>query len=348
MGVGIINTSNLNPNTLLPAGSATQGTVRGVDNNPANAAAIASAKTANAQAKTNTQKAKAVPPAQTAKPFRGYTAEEDRYLQYPADMPVYSMQMLFIPYDRTIAFENAINKHERSITLPLPANLSEGLGLKYNTVSFGPFVQQILEAASDTTTSYKSGKALGDSLSSAITKKIRAAADSSSDVLGYGFSRLAGGISDTAGAAVDMLVGTTPNPSLAVAFNGVGLRSFSYSWKFAPRSVSESTSILNIIKAIKRYALPEKNLLTLSYPHFVDIVLHPQSLNNIIKYKTCVITDIKVNWAPNGVPSFFAGTQVPTEMDVTLSFQETKIFTSEDHEGWISLTDPNPNDNSGE
>jgi hypothetical protein len=41
---------------------------------------------------------------------------------------------------------------------------------------------------------------------------------------------------------------------------------------------------------------------------------------------------MKVNYAPNGVPSFFRGSQTPTEIDLTITLQETKIFTREDFE----------------
>lgn len=252
--------------------------------------------------------------------------------QFPADQSAYSMQFDFGVYKREKSMEQSKMNHHTSIILPLPAALGESFGIKYRQSSFGPLMNEILGATDDTLRDMGAGKEFGKSLSSNISSRINKAAAASKEVLQVGFSRLAGGISEDAGAGVDMITGVTPNPGLAVSFQGIGLRAFSYSWRLAPKSMEEAQTMLDIITVIKQSTLPIKQVYTLTYPDLVDVTLHPSSLNEVIKYKRCVITDVKINWAPNGVPSFFARSQVPTECELTLSFQETSIFTADDFE----------------
>lgn len=344
MGKGIINTSGIDQKTLLPSKPAEQAQVRAVDNQPQNAAAISAAKTTNANSKTRSQKAKTKQPETQSTETKTTARKIDRY-EYPTDLPVYTMQFLFGPYNRDVSFKDAIIDHDLSITLPLPPNLAESFGLKYNTVSFGPLLNEVLGGVSDVSDQMRGGKEFGKSLSKSITSRIEKAAKNAGEVLGASASRMVGGISETAGAGVDMILGYTPNPSLAVAFQGVGLRTFSYSWKLAPRSHYESQQLINLLTMFKQRSLPQKNQYTLKYPDYVDIILHPSSLNDIIKYKTCVIQDIKINWAPNGLPSFFARSQSPTEVEFSVTLQEVKIFTRDDFSTAPLLKNFDPNGN---
>ena len=50
----------------------------------------------------------------------------------------------------------------------------------------------------------------------------------------------------------------------------------------------------------------------------------------LIKYKPALLQDVRVNYAPNGIPSFFAGTNLPTFIQIGLTFVETTYFTAND------------------
>jgi hypothetical protein len=47
--------------------------------------------------------------------------------------------------------------------------------------------------------------------------------------------------------------------------------------------------------------------------------------------KQCMISDIDINYAPNGVPSFFAGTSLPTLIQLRLGLQEIEYHTQRDY-----------------
>jgi hypothetical protein len=273
------------------------------------------------------------PPEESKKAAKvGVNAEGGSH-NFPLDFPFqYFMVLKFAAYDRNTVFEDASKDHDLFISLPVPANLGESFGINVGKQAFGVFLGEVGKVVNDTLQGRNNGQDLGKSFSTAVADSIKNARESGtiSNVLA---NRLTGGFSETAAAGVDMILGTTPNPNLAVNFQGVPLRTFGFSWRFAPRSVAESQELIDIIFKLKQRMLPGKAQYVLTYPDHCEIAIHSwqsAGLRELIKFKTSFLTDIKVNYAPSGVPSFFAGTSMPTEMELSLTFQETKIFTRED------------------
>lgn len=252
--------------------------------------------------------------------------------QFPSDFVYqYCMMLRFAPYDRDTVFQDESKDHDLFIALPMPTNLGESFGVNVGKQSFGAFMGEIGKVINDTINNKKSGQDLSQSLSSAIANSIKETRESG-NLTNLLASRLAGGLGETAAAGVDMMLGTTPNPNLAVNFQGVPLRTFGFSWRFAPRSEAESQELIDIIFKLKQRMLPGKEKFILTYPDHCEISVHSNqsALRELIKFKTSFLTDVKVNYAPSGVPSFFASTTMPTEIELSLTFQETKIFTRED------------------
>lgn len=271
------------------------------------------------------------PPEESKKAAKVGVNAEGGYHSYPLDFGFhYFMLLRFAAYDRNTVFEDASKDHDLFISLPVPANLGESFGVNVGKQSFGVFLGELGNVVNETLKGRESGQDLSRSLSNSVANSIKSAREGGtlSNVLA---NRLVGGLSETAAAGVDMMLGTTPNPNLAVNFQGVPLRTFGFSWRFAPRSVAESQELIDIIFKLKQRMLPGKAQYVLTYPDHCEISIHSnQSLRDLIKFKTSFLTDVKLNYAPSGVPSFFAGTTMPTEVELSLTFQETKIFTRED------------------
>jgi hypothetical protein len=51
----------------------------------------------------------------------------------------------------------------------------------------------------------------------------------------------------------------------------------------------------------------------------------------IIGFKHALIENVTVNHSPNGIPSFFAGTSLPTFYQVSITLKEIEYFTAEDY-----------------
>lgn len=136
------------------------------------------------------------------------------------------------------------------------------------------------------------------------------------------------------GQGISLGLGITTNPHVALLFKGMGLKTFSFSWKFAPRSQAESDILKNIIKDLKKKSHPkyrsEGNNFFLKYPNEVDLFYYGSG-DYLHYFKRAAITGMEVNYQPDGT-AVMAGTGAPAFVELTLQFQETQIWTAEDFE----------------
>ena len=135
------------------------------------------------------------------------------------------------------------------------------------------------------------------------------------------------------GKVLSALSGTAPNPKKEQVFSGVDFRTFSLNYYFAPRSSDEAKNVVNIINTFKYHMHPEykdgKGFLFL-YPSEFDVVYyHGAEENlNIHRHTSCVLTDLSINYTPNGVFNTFPD-GMPTQINVQMTFKELTILTKE-------------------
>ena len=133
--------------------------------------------------------------------------------------------------------------------------------------------------------------------------------------------------------AISAMSGLAPNPMKEQIFKGIDFRTFSVDYSFSPRNAAESRGVLNIIAAFKYHMHPEykdaNNFLFL-YPSEFDIVYYHNGAENmnIHRHTSCVLTEMQVNYTPNGNFTTFAG-GMPTQINITMSFKELTILTKE-------------------
>ena len=131
--------------------------------------------------------------------------------------------------------------------------------------------------------------------------------------------------------------GNATNPYMEVFFGGMELRTFSYNFTFAPKNQDETNDVQKIIEIFRFHMAPElqgENMRYLTLPSTFDIHYMYQHSKDIVKENnfynkiaTCVLTNVAVDYAPNGVKSFADG--APTAVTMNLSFTETEILTKE-------------------
>ena len=134
--------------------------------------------------------------------------------------------------------------------------------------------------------------------------------------------------------------GRAANPYLEVMFQGPELRSFNYSFTFAPTSRKEQEEVRDIIKLFRFHQAPEARSnasLFLGLPSTFDIMYMYQpdhteggrveAHENQFYHKiaTCVLNSVNVDYTPGKVASHQEGAPVLIKMD--LSFMETEILT---------------------
>lgn len=255
--------------------------------------------------------------------------EEHFKLNYLTDTSAgYFMQLHFYDYKRSAAFENATTESIGVITLPLPSNLAETVTPLISGMNFGAFGGELFStidkvlASKDLKEGFRTAKA-------EVKQMLN-----SQDLRKLAFRRIVGVTPEIRGA-IDTITGSTPNPHLGLVFDGVDLRSFSFSWRVSPNSREESENLQKILGTIKRQSLPRrsKDNYYLGYPSLVKIGLGGKlrTLQDYILFKHCLITSFVVDYAPNGSHAFFRETGLPTDYAFTLSLKETSIHVRDDY-----------------
>jgi len=132
--------------------------------------------------------------------------------------------------------------------------------------------------------------------------------------------------------------GLAANPKREMVFKGVDFRTFSFDYNFFPRDEKEAEHVHNIIFQLKLHMLPEykeeTNNFLYIYPSEFDIsYFSGNGLNQYIhRHPSCVLTELSVNYTPNGNFTTFAN-GMPTQIAITMSFKELTNPTKESIQG---------------
>ena len=141
-------------------------------------------------------------------------------------------------------------------------------------------------------------------------------------------------VSEGASAAIDLAIGNVVNPHLALLFENVPLKAYTFNWTLSPANKKESTILMNIIGRLKFHAHPEfsENRLTFNFPDEVHQSIHgvPDfGENGSYLFKPAAITNVTVDYSPQGGSYFVGGS--PTMVNLSVSLQEAEIFTQVDY-----------------
>jgi len=137
------------------------------------------------------------------------------------------------------------------------------------------------------------------------------------------------------GGAKDKRRGKSVNPKAEFVFKSVPFRSFSYPFEFAPKNEKEKEDVQKIISILKFHMHPEKfgAGFLLAPSEFQITYMYKDGPNMYIpRISRCALTDMSVDYSPEGVFTTFKGDDkgahpVLTKMD--LSFTEMEIMTKE-------------------
>ena len=135
--------------------------------------------------------------------------------------------------------------------------------------------------------------------------------------------------------------GAILNPNMELLFGGVQLRSFSFSFDFAPRDENESIVIKKIIRAFKK-SLNAKNSSTgenkgtglfIKSPDVFQLTYKTGGKNHqfLHKFKPMALLNIAVNYTGAGTYATYDNT-APVHTKIDLTFQELNPIYSEDYD----------------
>jgi hypothetical protein len=232
----------------------------------------------------------------------------------------------FQEYQRRSIFDQPFLNAIGGIHLPIPSQLSDNQQLNYEQKSGDPITGAAIEAGlkgRNNNNSSLGGAAVAQALGGAAAGIANKAASVAGSIVGI----------DTAQAL--QLGGLAQNPFLTVLFNSPTFKKHNFSWKLAPNNSEESEILKNIINTFKSNMLPaiQPNVggTLLTYPNMAKISLYPNP-DYLYKFKPCVIESMDVNYAIGGQPSFFKGTNAPTEVQISINFLEIEYWLKEDIE----------------
>jgi hypothetical protein len=164
----------------------------------------------------------------------------------------------------------------------------------------------------------------------------------------YATTQVAGSGGVVGGAASQALIqkGKVLNPRTQMLFKGPVLRQFSFTFKFIPSNKQEADDIYEMIKTIRLHSYPDTEGLTegsegvFTFPDIfrIEFITNPteeefssgggSSQLKMVRLGDTYCTAISTNYNPTS-PSFYGG-GYPAEVDLTLTFQETKVVTRND------------------
>lgn len=218
----------------------------------------------------------------------------------------------------TIASNSILNPQtdttKASISLYIPETMNFTYNQQYNSTSVTSVGLNALSGVAGGVASavqkvIPQGKTFGDGLSSILGSV------ASKDTINLGLK--------SAGLAI--------NPKLQLLFEGLGFREYQMAFTFTPYSQQEAEAVSNIISTFKTYAAPRVIKNTFGGMFFIPpAVFEPQfyfngKLNNKInQVAQSVLTNIDVNYGPNGWATFNDG--APVQTTLTLQFQETIVL----------------------
>jgi hypothetical protein len=129
--------------------------------------------------------------------------------------------------------------------------------------------------------------------------------------------------------------GTALNNNLEMAFRGVPMREFNYSFEFTPRNKKELESAQKIINLFKFHMHPELNWMNqfVTPSEFQITYMYLENRNSYIpKISRCVLKSMELQHGDESVFSTFVGDEFgasPIYTKMTLGFAETEIMTKQ-------------------
>ena len=244
-----------------------------------------------------------------------------------------------------------IKRYIGAVRLPIPNNLSFS-----NGVSWGDGRINAVEAAAFMTANASIAEALDGNPTDLIgtvknnlgqfLNDIKGGNLSSSQPAGLLLSSFASqfalgriGINVDANQFIQRGVGQSINPNLELLFNGPKLRSFTFSFNFAPNDELDGSMMRKIQRFFKQGMAPKRNnenLIFLGSPNVFRIRYRTKQRDRIKGlpiHKICALTTCEINYAPDNLYQSYEDTKAgssPVRTIMNLNFTElTPIFEND-------------------
>lgn len=235
-----------------------------------------------------------------------------------------------------------------SIYLPLPKQLSETQGIRAQPTELGSMGALAADFATGGFSTDKL-REIAKNLNVDVTDKDGATiASDVGNAIKYFARSTIDQLFPGAGSALGVSSGKAINPHSVIQFEGVDMKTHTFSWSLMPANEAESNAIKHIIRELKRRALPSyegvggTTLTTspnsagslsralLTYPSEVMVYFLGIDQSYWYYLKPCMIQNISVDYSANGLSVIEGGK--PATIDLTIQMVELQIHTSADYQ----------------
>ena len=228
-------------------------------------------------------------------------------------------------------------KGYNNVVLYMPEDVSTGFRAQWGGKNLTNFASGVLSAAG--ADGFDKLKRSGDALAGAIGNVSYIA----------GAQAISKFISATSGDQISnddvfgAISGAILNPNTELLFSGVDMRNFVLNFKLVPRDEKEASMVNSIVAHFKKASLPsrvpdkifgndssiKRNFIGAPKLVRVSFMSGENEHPYLPRYKMCALTQVDVNYTPDGVYSTYEGGQ-PVAIQMSLNFQETKIVFADE------------------
>tara|TARA_R100000231_G_scaffold64798_1_gene52308 strand:+ start:266 stop:1702 length:1437 start_codon:yes stop_codon:yes gene_type:complete len=236
------------------------------------------------------------------------------------------------------------NEVQETVILPMQPNFSESNAVSWGGDNINPFqmmgaqfAEGAIKAIGNILTPEKAGNIIGDTFKT-LGDDVRGIIDDSASgraLVAY-FAGQAVGVNVLGRSA-----GVTLNPNLELLFNGPNLRTFSFNFRFTPRSKKESEEVREIIRVFKKNMAVQRsdsNLFLLTPNIFTLEYIYNAQGNNAGQihpylniFKPMAMTNLNVNYTPDGSYMTYDETGSLTQYDLQMSFGEIEPIYADEY-----------------
>ena len=230
-----------------------------------------------------------------------------------------------------------------AIALYMPDSLNYSYTQSYSDLNLGSELGgKALAAGSSIIDAFKGGEGAADTAKSVLKSAGKTAGLEGVSLAADAIGGIAG--SGTAQLGFQAATGTVRNPMLEMVYSSPGFRSFQFEFTFYPRDEREALEVQRIIERFRFHQAPELVKGAEGFlipPSEFDIKFYyAGSMNpNIPALATTVLTQIDVNYTPNGWTAYevpgenkpaLGRTGMPVAIQLALQFKETTFLTKDD------------------
>jgi hypothetical protein len=276
-------------------------------------------------------------------------------LQFPATLGAHATLMRFFEYSYG-GPKGSIETPLAEVLLPLPKQIQDSFkinvtgdelgllgassaGIAASGADVSDIAGNLKDAAAGAVKS--TGAKLWDAITGdtqGIKEGLAKAADAAGFLAAAGLGKVAPDTINGIGAGR----GTAVNPFATLVFKGVDLKVHSLEWLLAPETEAESLELKKIIRVLQRMVLPttenpvgkDTNLTSvdkgiLRYPAMVNVYLQGIDDTYYFRFKTSMISQLNIDYSPNGVAPLKGGK--PSAVRITMTLNEAYIHTADDN-----------------